>query len=353
MTPSPNGGKPERRRRPPAPRRVAILTYPGGQTLDVTGPFEVFATANRILAARDHLAAPAYTLEILAMKAGGVPMRSGLRLIADRGYGSLRGALDTLIVAGGDARHAATDARLLGWLGRMQPRVRRLASVCTGAFILAAAGILDGRRATTHWAWTDALARQHPRVSVDADALFVRDGSVYTSAGVTAGMDLALALVEEDLDRTIALGVARQLVLFLKRPGGQSQFSTFLAAQMIPQGPLRDLPEWILANLDADLSVEALAAHAAMSPRHLARVFTRCTGSTPAKFIERARVERARRALEDSDLPIETVAVDCGFGSAERMRRTFRRHLRVVPHDYRKRFPVARPEGARATSERS
>ncbi len=352
MSPSPNGGRPERRRRP-ALRRVAILTYPGGQTLDVTGPYEVFATANRVLGARAHGAAPAYTLEILAMKAGPVPMQSGLRLIADRGYGSLRGALDTLIVAGGDARRAAADRRLLGWLTRVQPRVRRLASVCTGAFILAAAGILDGRRATTHWAWTDLLARQHPLVSVDADALFVRDGGVYTSAGVTAGMDLALALVEEDLGRTVALHVARQLVLFLKRPGGQSQFSTHLAAQMVPQGPLRDLPEWILGNLDADLSVEALAAHAAMSPRHLARVFTRSTGSTPAKFVERARVERARRVLEDSELPIEAVAVDCGFGSAERMRRTFQRHLRVVPHDYRKRFPVAHAAAARTTNEGS
>lgn len=341
----------------PAPtlRRVAILTYPGGQTLDVTGPFEVFATANRFVQdarAAQTAPAPAYTIEVLAPQAGPVAMRSGLQLVAARGYGAVRGPLDTLIVAGGDARRAAGDARLLRWLTRLEPRVRRLASVCTGAFILAAAGILDGRTVTTHWASTAALARQYPRVAVDADALFVRDGHVYTSAGVTAGMDLALALVEDDLGRGVALNVARQLVLFLKRPGGQSQFSTHLAAQMIDQGPLRDVSEWILANLDADLSVEGLASYAGMSPRNFARVFTQRTGVTPAKFVERARVERARRRLEDSDVPVEVIATDCGFGSAERMRRTFHRHLQVVPNDYRKRFPGGHAQLTPATGNR-
>jgi len=346
-----------RRSRPAAPtvRHVAILTYPGGQTLDVTGPFEVFATANRFAPAttgRETAAAPAYSIEVLAPQAGPVAMHSGLELVAARGYGAVRGPLDTLIVAGGDARRAAQDARLLRWLTRLEPRVRRLASVCTGAFILAAAGILDGRTVATHWASTAALARRYPRVSVDADALFVRDGHVYTSAGVTAGMDLALALVEDDLGRGVALNVARQLVLFLKRPGGQSQFSTHLAAQMIDQGPLRDLPEWILANLEADLSVEALASHAGMSPRNFARVFTQRTGVTPAKFVERARVERARHRLEDSELPVDVIAADCGFGSAERMRRTFHRHLQVVPNDYRKRFPAGPARLMPATGNR-
>jgi transcriptional regulator GlxA family with amidase domain len=315
----------------------------------VTGPFEVFATANRYTQDAQGAPAPAYTVEVLAAQPGPVAMHSGLQLVANRSYGSVRGPLDTLIVAGGNARRAAHDARLLRWLIRLEPRVRRLASVCTGAFILAAAGILDGRTVTTHWASTTALARRYPRTSVDADALFVRDGHVYTSAGVTAGMDLALALVEEDLGRSVALKVARQLVLFLKRPGGQSQFSTHLAAQMIDQGPLRDVPEWILANLDSDLSVEALASHAGMSPRNFARVFGQRTGVTPAKFVERARVERARHRLEDSDLPIDVIAADCGFGSAERMRRTFHRHLQVVPNDYRKRFPAGRPPLTSAT----
>jgi transcriptional regulator GlxA family with amidase domain len=227
----------------------------------------------------------------------------------------------------------------------MAPRVRRLVSVCTGAFVVAAAGLLEGRRATTHWAATGALARAHPRITVDADALFVRDGHVYTSAGVTAGMDLALALVEEDHGRALALSVARHLVLFLKRPGGQSQFSAHLAAQAIPDGPMQGLPAWVVEHLRDDLSVESLARRVAMSPRNFARVFTRTTGTTPARFVARARVEEARRALEDTGLPVDTVAARCGFGSAEQMRRTFRRHLRVVPREYRRRFETDRPGG--------
>jgi transcriptional regulator GlxA family with amidase domain len=329
-----------------APRRIAILTYPGGQTLDVTGPYEVFSAANVWLRLRRGEARPAYALEILAPVRGPVRMSSGLSLVADRAWGAVRGRLDTLLVAGGDARAAAAEARLLAWLRAMRPRTRRLASVCTGAFVLAAAGLLDGRRATTHWAAAAELARQHPRVEVDPDAIFVHDGTVWTSAGVTAGMDLALALVEEDLGREAALTVARHLVLFLKRPGGQSQFSTHLAAQTLPRGPLKDLPEWIVEHLEGDLSVEALASRAAMSPRNFARVFVRETGATPAKFVERARVERARRLLEEGATSVEEVASECGFGSAERMRRTFRRHLRVVPLDYRRRFEVGAPASA-------
>lgn len=326
------------RRRQPGTRRVAVVTYPGAQVLDVTGPLEVFAMASQRKDRHGRSAAPAYTIEILAAHPGPVTMSSGLRLVADRAYGAVTGGIDTLVVSGGDVRAAATDAALLAWLRRLAPRVRRLASVCTGAFILAEAGLLNGRRATTHWAYAERLARRYPRITVEPDAIFVRAGRVYTSAGVTAGMDLALALVEEDLGHSVALEVARRLVLFLKRPGGQSQFSSQLAAQMAPAGLLKDLPEWIVAHLDADLSVEALAARAAMSPRNFARVFRKALGVTPAKFVERARVEHARRQLEDSPLTIDAVANDCGFGSAERMRRTFRRHLRVVPHDYRRRF---------------
>jgi transcriptional regulator GlxA family with amidase domain len=246
--------------------------------------------------------------------------------------------VDTLLVAGGDPREILQDASILRWIDRIKPRVRRLGSVCTGAFILAAAGLLAGKRATTHWRWAEALAAQFPDVEVEADALYVRDGDVYTSAGVTAGMDLALAMVEEDLGQRLALEVARGLVLFLKRPGGQSQFSSHLAAQAIARGPLKDLPDWILEHLDENLTIEILAERVAMSPRNFARVFLRETGVTPAKFVERARVERARRSLEESRRSMDEVAGECGFGSAERMRRTFRRHLRVVPHDYRKRF---------------
>jgi transcriptional regulator GlxA family with amidase domain len=241
-------------------------------------------------------------------------------------------------VSGGDVEAAANDPELRRWLRGMARRVRRLASVCSGAFVLAEAGLLDGRRATTHWAGLPILERRYPRIHVDADAIFVRDGRVYTSAGVTAGIDLALALVEEDLGRATALAVARRLVVFLKRPGGQSQFSRHLAAQTIEPGALRGVPEWILEHLDDDLPVERLARRAAMSPRNFARVFRRSTGLTPAKYVEHARVEAARRLLEDGADGLEAVAARCGFASGERMRRTFVRHVGVVPIDYRRLF---------------
>jgi transcriptional regulator GlxA family with amidase domain len=326
------------------PRLVAMLVYDGIQSLDLTGPLEVFSGANTYLRERDRR--PAYRIEIIARAAGVVTTGSGLRLHAEHAYRDLR-RIDTLVVAGGEARAvtaAAAQRPLLRWLRTTGRRVRRLTSVCSGAFLLAEAGLLDGRRATTHWSATALFAKRYPRITVEPDAIFVRDGHVYTSAGVTAGIDLALALVEEDLGRAIALEIARRLVVFLKRPGGQSQFSSHLAAQATPPGPLRDLPEWIVAHLSADLSVERLAERAAMSARNFARVFRRETGLTPAKFVERARVDAARRCLEDDAIGLEDVASRCGFTSAEQLRRTFHRHLRVVPVDYRKRFH--RPAGA-------
>ncbi|HEY9467369.1 MAG TPA: helix-turn-helix domain-containing protein, partial [Vicinamibacterales bacterium] len=241
--------------------------------------------------------------------------------------------------AGGrGSRRAAQDPALRAWLGRMAPRVRRLGSVCTGTFILAAAGLLTGKRATTHWASCDTLAKMYPTVRVEPDPIFIRDGRIYTSAGVTAGMDLALALVEEDFGRHIALGVARQLVMFLQRPGGQSQFSSQLAIQTADREPLRELVEWIADHLNGDLSVPALAERIAMSPRHFARVFTAEMHMTPARFVEVQRVEAARRRLEESSDGVECVATTCGFGGAEVMRRAFLRTVRVSPTDYRNRF---------------
>jgi transcriptional regulator GlxA family with amidase domain len=217
-------------------------------------------------------------------------------------------------------------------------RSRRVASVCTGAFVLAQAGLLDGRRATTHWEWCDVLAGLYPAVAVERDAIFVVDGSLYTSAGVTAGMDLALALVEEDLGPKVARDVAQQLVIFLRRPGGQSQFSSQLAALPAERAPLRELQAWIPANAGADLSVTALAERAAMSPRNFARAFRRETGMTPAAYVESVRVEQARIALEGSQAPVETIAARCGFGTVETMRRAFHRRLGVGPAAYRSRF---------------
>jgi transcriptional regulator GlxA family with amidase domain len=305
--------------------------------LDVTGPLEVFASAARLLELRGSTTA-AYSVEVLATRAGVLPT-SSVGLVAARALAGVRGDVDTLLVAGGMGTAAAMeDSALLASLRRLAPRVRRLGSVCTGAFVLAAAGLLDGRRATTHWQWCAALAERFPSVRVDPDPIWVRDGSVYTSAGVTAGMDLALALVEEDHGRALALEVARGLVLFLRRPGGQSQFSAQLAVQAADREPLRDLQAWIAEHPSRDCSVKALARRVAMSPRNFARVFPRELGTTPARYVERVRVEAARRRLEESSDGVDGVAAACGFGTSETMRRAFLRTLRVPPSAYRSRF---------------
>jgi transcriptional regulator GlxA family with amidase domain len=326
----------------PRTRRVAVVAYPGVQVLDVTGPLEVFAGAARLIGERDPSRAPAYAIEVLAARAGAIRTQSGLRLVADRAWAAVNSGLDTLLVAGGQGTPAAMrDRRLLAWLRRMAPRVRRLGSVCTGTFVLAEAGLLAGCRATTHWSVCGRLAERYPAIRVEPDPIFVRDGNVYSSAGVTAGIDLALALVEEDFGRELALRTARQLVVFLKRPGGQSQFSAQLAAQTAEREPIRDLQAWIADHPDGDCAVAALSRRVAMSPRNFARVFTREVGVTPARFVERTRVEAARRRLEESADGVETVATRSGFGTAESMRRAFLRTLGVPPSAYRGRFHTA------------
>jgi transcriptional regulator GlxA family with amidase domain len=316
-------------------KRVVIVAFPSLQTLDVLGPAEVFATATA-LANQD-----GYTVEVVAAQPGPIPT-SSVAIHPDGLLQDCRGPIDLLLVPGGvGVSAAARDGRLIGWIREAAGRSRRVASVCTGAFLLARAGLLDGRRATTHWAACDELTRRHPEVRVEPEPIFVRDGNVITSAGVTAGMDLALAIVEEDLGRSIALETARWLVLFVKRPGGQAQFSAQLAAQMAEREPLRELQQWIPDNLTADLSVPALARRACMSERNFARAFRRETGLTPAAYVETARVERARIALESGALPVETVARQVGFGTVETMRRSFRRRLGVSPGSYRERFRSA------------
>jgi transcriptional regulator GlxA family with amidase domain len=321
-------------------RRVLMVAFPGAQILDVVGPLEVFACASSAVAAGPGAGrGPAYEVEVAALAAGPVRMSSGVCVVAERALRDVRGPLDTLIVAGGEGvAAAAREPALLRRLRALAPVAQRLASVCTGTFLLAEAGLLDGRRVTTHWAACDRLARLYPKLRVDPEPIFVRDGRLYTSAGVTAGMDLALALVEEDHGRATALAVARRLVLFLKRPGGQAQFSAWLSAQQAEREPLREVVAWILASPAADLCVATLAARAAMSPRHFARVFAAQVGATPARFVERARVEAARRLLEETDRGVEDVAAACGFGSAETLRRAFLRSVRVNPADYRRRF---------------
>lgn len=320
---------------PPA-RTVLILAYDGFQSLDVTGPLEVFAGAAQLAG---DTRAPAYRVLVAAPTAAPVRSSSGLLIVPETSIARAPRTVDTLIVAGGPGRRAAcADARLLAWLRRRAPTTRRLTSVCTGAFLLAEAGLLDGRKATTHWSACAELAERYPRVAVDPEPIFTRDGSVYTSAGVTAGMDLALALVEDDLGRDAALTIARWLVLFLRRPGGQSQFSAQLSGQLAQRNALRDLQRWIVEHPAEQLAVERLAERAAMSPRHFARAFAHEVGVTPGRYVERIRVEAARRLLEDTPETVAQVAAACGFGTPETMRRRFIRSLGVPPAEYRRRF---------------
>ncbi len=316
-----------------------MLAYPDVQVLDVMGPLEIFSRTSRWLRdtgrRRDH----AYQVEIVAPARGAFRVSSGLRIVADHRYDAAGPGLDTLLIAGGlGSDRFRSDPRLLRWIRRQSASVRRLGSICTGAFLLAEAGLLDGRRATTHWASCAEFARRYPSVRLEPDTLYVKEGSIYTSAGVTAGMDLALALVEEDHGREVALAVARQLVMFLHRPGGQSQFSAQLAVQLAGHEPLRDLQAWILEHPRHDLSVVALARRVAMSPRNFARVFTREVGQTPARFVTSVRVETARRLLEESSRGLEAVCAASGLGNLESMRRAFLRLVGVAPGQYRQRF---------------
>ena len=321
------------------PRRIVILAYPGVQSLDVTGPLEVFHTASELIAATRPHDAVGYRVEILARESAPLYSSSGMGILPAGDLSSARGPLDTLIVPGGSGKdELARDRTALDWIRATSRRAKRTAGVCTGAFLLAEAGLLDGRRATTHWSFAKSLARRHPQVEVDPEPIFVRDGDIWTSAGVTAGMDLALALVEEDHDRELALTIARHLVLFLRRPGNQSQFSATLVAQEPRREPLRETQRYVLENVAAEHSVEAMAARAHMSPRHFARAFRAETGVTPARYVERVRLEAARRCLEESSEPVALVARTCGFGSAESMRRAFLRALEVGPAEYRRRF---------------
>ena len=320
---------------PNAVRVIDVLTYPAVQLLDVTGPAQVFASANDRSAEMG--GARPYVLRIVAQGGQGATSSAGVALAA--GPLTQRGEeLDTLLVAGGEGAEAATENPVLvDWVRERASQARRIASVCTGAFLLAAAGVLDGRRAATHWMYCARFAQRFPTVHVEPDPIFVRDGPVWTSAGVTAGIDLALALVEEDLGRAVALAVARYLVVFLKRPGGQAQFSASLALQAA-EDRFGDLHEWIKGHLADDLSLSVLAHQAGMSERSFSRHYAEAARQTPARAIERLRVEAAQNLLLESRLPVKRIALRCGFGSEETMRRSFLRLLRVTPQDYRARF---------------
>ena len=308
-------------------RRIVFVAIPPIQILDLTGPFEVFARCGGY---RAELVSSSIRREVISS--------SGLKLTGAKNYRQIRCPIDTLLIVGGEgAERVDCDDSFLSWLSVMSEKARRIGSICTGAFVLGAAGILDGRRATTHWAWCDRLAQRFPAVDVEADPLFVKDRHVYTSAGVTAGIDLALSLVREDHGAELARTVARDLVMYLQRAGGQSQFSSFLARPPAARRPIEDLQRWIPDHLRADLSVDALAARCAMSPRNFARVFANETGKTPARFVEEMRILAARAMLEASPrVEMEKISVSCGFGSIDSMRRAFRRSLALTPAQYSK-----------------
>jgi transcriptional regulator GlxA family with amidase domain len=313
-------------------RRIVFVIFDGFQSLDLVGPHEVFQLAGTL--------SGSYECQVLAPAAGPVRSASGLPVHAGHGVADLdpRG-IDTLVAVGGNGvDQAVQDTALIGWIAAAGASARRVTSVCSGVFLLAAAGLIEGRRVTTHWARAEQLARQHPDLLVDCDPIFIRDGRVWTSAGVTAGMDLALGLVEDDLGRDVAHAVAQQLVLFLRRPGGQSQFSVALWSRQPSSGPIRAAVSAIHADPGARHAIADLAAHAGLSPRHLQRRFTAELGTPPAAYVEKVRVETARRSLVEGDDPIETVAHTCGFGTAETLRRSFHRHVGVAPSEYRDRF---------------
>lgn len=314
-------------------RAIEVLAYPAVQLLDVTGPLQVFATANDLMVRSR--AEPAYSIRLVASGGNIVQASAGFALVADP-LPSPSSSIDTLVVAGGEGANSV-GAELIDWIRQRAQQARRVVSICTGAFLLASAGLLNGKRAATHWLYCDDFAERFPAVEVDADSIFVRDGSIWTSAGVTAGIDLALALVEEDLGRSLALDVARYLVVFLKRPGGQAQFSEMLSLQSA-EDKFGALHDWISKHLADDLSLPVLAEQAGMSERSFSRHYAEATGLTPARAVERLRVEGARRYLTDTRLPVKRIAQRCGFGSEETMRRSFLRLLSVAPQDYRARF---------------
>lgn len=316
-------------------RKILLVAFDGFQLLDLAGPIDVFDAATRVLRGEG-----GYELSLATPDGESVASSSGLRVAADTDLASARRVrVDTVLVSGGTGREVAlAEQGLVEHLPGIAARARRTCSVCGGAFLLAAAGLLDGRRVTTHWAGCAQLAKRHPSVRVEPDRIYIRDGDVLTSAGVTAGIDLALALVEEDHGVEVARTVARWLVVFLQRPGGQSQFSERLGVRLGSESSIRPLLDRIVAEPSADHRVSELALQAGLSERHLTRVFQSEAQTTPARFVERVRVEAARDALESSSTPVEAIAHDCGFGSAETMRRSFVRVVGVGPGELRSRF---------------
>jgi transcriptional regulator GlxA family with amidase domain len=335
-------------------RRIGIFVYDGMMALDAVGPADVFGLANTLCREEDPNAALQYDVCLVGSRKGSIRTSTGFKIAADLSLRNADSGIDTLMIPGaGDLRSAEAilaNPDVTAWLRRSARQSRRVASICTGAVILAKLGLLSGRRATTHWAFCEDLKAGFPAVHVEPDSLWIKDGKIYTSAGITAGMDLAVALVEEDLGRRFALELARLLVMFLKRPGGQSQFSSELISQLASPDRLEDLVEWIREHLDRPLAIEDLAQRSKMSVRNFQRVFTRQCGMPPAKFIERLRVERARVIIEDTGLSMAEIARKSGFDGEQRMRRAFKRVLGINPADHADRVRPPATDEAVSTS---
>lgn len=317
---------------PSASRTIEIVAFPDIQILDLTGPLQVFACANELTKSTQNV--PPYRLKVVSAEGGAVQSSAGLPVLTEPLSDTIS-PLDTILLPGGmGVSNAARDAHLTGWIKQRAMAARRIVSICSGAFLAAACGLLDNRRAVTHWERCEELADLHPDVHVEYDPIFIQDGPIWTSAGVTAGIDLCLALVEDDLGREVALAIARDLVVYLKRSGGQSQYSAVLSLQA--SEVFSELHSWIIENLDRDLSITVLAAQCGMSERNFARKYVSETGITPARGVERLRTETARSLLADTALPIKSVAVRCGFASEEGLRRSFSRAFSMSPNEYRK-----------------
>ena len=336
--------------KPHAHRKIIMLAFDECQSLDVVGPMESFGFANYWLNMTGRIHGPAYSLSVAAERPGPVRTMSGLHIMADAAIDEIGEDVDTLLVAGGLIDSAYKNPALLGFIERMAGRVRRLGSICTGTFLLAECGLLEGRRATTHWYFCERLAREYPNLKLEPDRLAVRDGHISTSGGVTAGMDLAMSLLEEDWGTEVAAMIGRWMLVFPNRPGGQSQFCTLLHKSAGARKDFRELQDWIMSHPSKNLSVEALAERMSMSVRHFARTFDREVGLTPAKFVEMARMERARLLLEQSSLSVDAIAEQCGFGFAENMRRAFQRSFKISPQEYRARFRSPNQHSANASS---
>ncbi|MEC5146284.1 GlxA family transcriptional regulator [Chitinophaga sp. 212800010-3] len=322
-------------------RHIVILVPPQTSLLDVAGPLEVFSKTSDYMTKYRKVKDRYYTTHLVSMDdTMAVPTSSGMPVICEGGISGIRYPIDTVIIAGRGEYRKGAPAPILKWIQKINKSKSkvRIASICAGAFILAETGLLDSRRATTHWQLHDKLAEKFPLVKVEKDPIYIKQGNIYTSAGISTGIDLTLALVEEDLGREVAIEISRILVLYLKRPGNQSQFSNILMTQKTDYRPVKDSLQWIQEHLDEDLSVERLAAKASMSARNFSRVFYREAGITPAKFVEKARVEAARRRLEETGLSLDEIAAECGTSDANGLRRLFIRHLNTTPAAYRKSF---------------